>query len=147
MSTNDTLRMPLVDHEFRFRIPGRIWNGCDENWVRQMTTQSLDWLYSQPHVIGTVAYEDELFVCLWRDNDSAKRAEGDERDIVYMIIASNSYIDQHRDDRHGAIAVTLSVGAGKSCYQVAEKLQEAEFIRDMTDCLDIVLGQGRLRVM
>lgn len=147
MSTTDNMPMPLVDHEFRFRIPGRIWSGCDENWVRQMTPQSLDWLYSQPHVIGTVPYEDELFVCLWRDNHGGERDDGDNRDIVYMIIASKAYIDDHVDERNGAIAVTLSVGKGKSCYQVAEKLKEAEFIRDMTDCLDIVLGQGRLRLM
>ncbi|MEE9983286.1 hypothetical protein [Agrobacterium pusense] len=142
MSTTDNMRMPLVDHEFRFRIPGRIWDGCDESWVHQMTLQSRDWLYSQPHVVGTVAYEDELFVCLWRDLD---RSQG--VDIVYMIIANEEFIDAHRDDRKGAIAVTLSVGAGKSCYQVAEKLEETSFLRDLHEVLDIVLAQGRLRVM
>lgn len=142
MSTTDTLRMPLVDHEFRFRLPSPVWTGCDEEWVHQMTLQSRDWLNSQPHVIGTVAYEDELFVCLWRDPDRSKFG-----DIVYMIIASEGYIDAHRDDRKGAIAVTLSVGAGKSCYQVAEKLEEADFLRDLHEVLDIVLAQGRLRVM
>lgn len=134
-------RMPLVDHEFRFRIPGPVWNGCDEEWVHQMTLQSRDWLYSQPHVIGSVPYEDELFACLWRDPD---RSRGD---IVYMIIASEAHIDAHRDERKGAIAVTLSVGAGKSCYEVAKKLEEAEFLRDLQEVLEIVLAQGRLRVI
>lgn len=142
MSTIDTLRMPLVDHEFRFRLPSPVWTGCEEEWIEKMTLQSRDWLYSQPHVVGSVPYKDELFACLWRDPD---RSQG--VDIVYMIIATEAYIDGHRDERKGAIAVTLSVGAGKSCYDVAKKLETAEFLHDLQEVLDIVLGQGRLRVI
>lgn len=141
MSTIDTMRMPLVDHEFRFHLPSPVWTGCDEEWVHKMTLQSRDWLYSQPHVVGSVAYEEELFASLWRDPD---RSQGD---IVYMIIASKAYIDAHRDERKGAIAVTLSVGAGKSCYDVAKKLEEAEFLHDLQEVLEIVLAQGRLRII
>lgn len=143
MSDIDTaLRMPLVDHEFRFRLFGPVWTGCDEEWIREMTLQSRDWLNSQPHVVGSVPYEDELFACLWRDPD---RSQG--VDIVYMIIATEAYIDAHRDDRQGAIAVTLSLGAGKSCYDVADKLQTEEYLHDLQEVLDVVLGQGRLRVV
>ena len=143
MSDIDTaLRMPLVDHEFRFRLPNPVWAGCDEEWIREMTLQSRDWLNSQPHVVGSVPYEDELFACLWRDPD---RSQG--VDIVYMIIASEAHIDAHVDDRQRAIAVTLSVGAGKSCYEVAEKLEEEKFLHDLQEVLDIVLAQGRLRVI
>jgi hypothetical protein len=142
MSTTVEKRMPLVDHEFRFRLPSPVWTGCDEEWVEKMTLQSRDWLYSLPHVIGSVPYKEELFACLWRDPD---RSQG--VDIVYLIIATEAYVDAHRDDRKGAIAVTLSVGAGKSCYQVAEKLESAEFLHDLQEVLDIVLAQGRLRVI
>lgn len=137
----DTLPMPLVDHEFRFQLPSPVWTGCEEEWVSEMTLQARNWLNSRPHVIGSVPYEDELFACLWRDPD---RSQGD---LVYMIIASKEYMAANRDGRKGAIAVTLSVGAGKSCYEVADKLKTNEFLHDLKEVLEIVLAQGRLRVI
>lgn len=134
-------RMPLVDLEFRFNLPGRIWAGCDEDWVREMSLQACNWLNSQPYAIGSMPYEDELFACLWRDVD---RSQGD---IVYMIIATQAHIDDHRHEHKGAIALTLGFGTGKSSYEVAQMLKTDEYVRMLKDVLEIVLAQGRLRIV
>lgn len=134
-------RMPLVDLEFRFNLPGPIWTGCDEDWVREMSLQARNWLNSQPFIIGSVPYDDELHVSLWRDVD---RSQGD---IVYMIIATEAYIDAHRHERKGAIAVNLGLGAGKSTYEVAVMLKTDDYLRKLQDVLEIVLAQGRLRIV
>ncbi|MGO8024855.1 hypothetical protein [Rhizobium leguminosarum] len=139
MSTDDTIqRMPLVDLEFRFNLNPRFWHGGDEEWSREISLQARDWLNSMPHVIGSVAYEDELFAYLWRDND---RSHGD---IVRMIIATEAYVDAHRHERDGAIAVNLGFGAGKSTYDIAAALKTDQKIADLQEVLEIVLAQGRL---
>lgn len=143
MRTYDTFqRMPLVDLEFRFHLDPRFWCGGDEQWSREISRQARDWLYSMPHVVGAAAYKDELFAHLWRDND---RREG--ADIVRMIIATQGYVDTHRHERDGAVAVSLSFGAGNSTYDVADALKTDQMIRDLQDVLEIVLAQGRLLVI
>ncbi|MBY5462049.1 hypothetical protein [Rhizobium leguminosarum] len=140
MSTDDTFqRIPLVDLEFRFNLNPRFWHGGDEEWSREISQRAGNWLYSMPHVIGSLPFKDELFACLWRDND---RSHGD---IVRMIIATEAYLDAHRHERDGASAVTLGFGSGKSTYDVADELKTDQKVADLQKVLEIVLSQGRLR--
>ncbi|MBX5111968.1 hypothetical protein HJB51_28985 [Rhizobium lentis] len=139
--SNVVQRMPLVDLEFRFRLDPRFWHGGEEEWSREISLQARNWLNSQPHVIGSVCYQDELFACLWRDPD---RSQG--VDIVYMCIATETHIKAHKDERDGSIAVTLNLGAGKSMYDVADVLKDDEKIHDLQQVLEMVLAQGRLLV-
>lgn len=140
-TTENELRMPLIDNEFVFNLPSPIWSGGDDKWSNEMSLHARNGLNSLPYVEGSVAYEAELYAYLWRDKD---RSAGDR---VRMVIATQTYMRAHREERQGAIAVTLGFGSARSAYDVADSLKTTDVMRDLQQVLELVLRQGRLEVI